>query len=95
MFMSLNGIFFGDCVAKEFSGNLHESPPVDLAIRTKSVLHQPHPARQGPKEAQPPRSPERPQKPRPSAGPPDLDELWRDFNRKLGGLFGGMKPGGR
>jgi len=26
-------------------------------------------------------------------GPPDLDELWRDFNRKLGGLFGG-RPGG-
>lgn len=27
------------------------------------------------------------------AGPPDLDELWRDFNRKLGGLFGGgQKP---
>lgn len=26
-------------------------------------------------------------------GPPDLDELWRDFNRKLGGLFGGK--GGR
>ncbi len=24
----------------------------------------------------------------PNAGPPDLDELWRDFNRKLGGLFG-------
>jgi modulator of FtsH protease HflK len=24
-------------------------------------------------------------------GPPDLDELWRDFNRKLSGLFGG-KP---
>lgn len=23
------------------------------------------------------------------SGPPDLDELWRDFNRKLGGLFGG------
>ena len=22
-------------------------------------------------------------------GPPDLDELWRDFNRKLSGLFGG------
>ena len=22
-------------------------------------------------------------------GPPDLDELWRDFNQKLGGLFGG------
>ena len=26
-------------------------------------------------------------------GPPDLDELWRDFNRKLSGLFGG-RPGG-
>jgi modulator of FtsH protease HflK len=24
-------------------------------------------------------------------GPPDLDELWRDFNKKLGGLFGGNK----
>ncbi|MEI8169341.1 MAG: FtsH protease activity modulator HflK [Rhodoferax sp.] len=28
-------------------------------------------------------------------GPPDLDELWRDFNRKLGGLFGGLKNAGR
>jgi modulator of FtsH protease HflK len=27
-------------------------------------------------------------------GPPDLDELWRDFNRKLGGLFGGNKGAG-
>jgi membrane protease subunit HflK len=25
-------------------------------------------------------------------GPPDLDELWRDFNRKLSGLFGGKTP---
>jgi membrane protease subunit HflK len=31
----------------------------------------------------------------PNQGPPDLDELWRDFNRKLGGLFGGRKQGGR
>jgi len=30
----------------------------------------------------------------PNQGPPDLDELWRDFNRKLGGLFGGAKNGG-
>ena len=30
----------------------------------------------------------------PNQGPPDLDELWRDFNRKLGGLFGGRgRPG--
>ena len=31
-------------------------------------------------------------------GPPDLDELWRDLNRKLSGLFGGRRgrgdPGG-
>lgn len=27
--------------------------------------------------------------------PPDLDELWRDLNRKLGGLFGGRNGGGR
>lgn len=27
-------------------------------------------------------------------GPPDLDELWRDFNRRLSGLFGG-RPGPR
>jgi modulator of FtsH protease HflK len=28
-------------------------------------------------------------------GPPDLDELWRDFNRKLSGLFGNSQGGGR
>ncbi|WP_393939808.1 FtsH protease activity modulator HflK [Piscinibacter sakaiensis] len=28
-------------------------------------------------------------------GPPDLDELWRDFNRKLSGLFGQKGGGGR
>jgi membrane protease subunit HflK len=27
-------------------------------------------------------------------GPPDLDELWRDFNRKLNGLFGRRGGGG-
>ena len=31
----------------------------------------------------------------PNQGPPDLDELWRDFNRKLGRLFGGARNGGR
>jgi membrane protease subunit HflK len=30
----------------------------------------------------------------PNQGPPDLDELWRDFNRKLGGLLGGRGNGG-
>ncbi|TFZ01001.1 FtsH protease activity modulator HflK [Ramlibacter henchirensis] len=32
--------------------------------------------------------PQRPER-GPNQGPPDLDELWRDFNRRLGGLFGG------
>ncbi len=31
---------------------------------------------------------------RPGQGPPDLDELWRDFNRKLNGLFGRRRGGG-
>ncbi|MBF6631399.1 MAG: FtsH protease activity modulator HflK [Comamonas sp.] len=29
-----------------------------------------------------------------SGQPPDLDELWRDLNRKLSGLFGGKPPQG-
>lgn len=37
------------------------------------------------------RPPNRPQGKGPNQGPPDLDELWRDFNRKLSGLFGGSK----
>lgn len=31
---------------------------------------------------------------RPNQGPPDLDEVWRDFNRKLSGLFGRRGGGG-
>ncbi|MDE2618379.1 MAG: FtsH protease activity modulator HflK, partial [Burkholderiales bacterium] len=30
-----------------------------------------------------------------AGGPPDLDELWRDFNQKLGQLFGGKGAGSR
>jgi membrane protease subunit HflK len=37
---------------------------------------------------------QRPEGKGPNQGPPDLDELWRDFNRKLGGLFGGRRGGG-
>jgi len=37
----------------------------------------------------PPQRPPSPSQQGPHAGPPDLDELWRDFNRKLGGIFGG------
>lgn len=41
-----------------------------------------------------PRPDNRPRGQGSNQGPPDLDELWRDFNRKLGGLFGGAKGGG-
>ncbi|HSO46257.1 MAG TPA: protease modulator HflK, partial [Rhodoferax sp.] len=53
------------------------------------------PPQQTPEDNTPPN--EAPQGPRRGAnqGPPDLDELWRDFNRKLGGLFGNVKGGGR
>ena len=50
-------------------------------------------------DARPNAEPENPapapeQRPRPKGnnqGPPDLDELWREFNKKLNGLFGGNK----
>ena len=50
-----------------------------------------------PEEASPPprNNPDRGDKRGANAGPPDLDELWRDFNRKLGGLFGNAKNVGR
>ncbi len=38
--------------------------------------------------------PRRPQRPN-GEGPPDLEELWRDFNRRLNGLFGKKAPGSR
>lgn len=53
----------------------------------------PEPPREQPREPQQPPRQQRPQGP--NQGPPDLDELWRDFNRKLGGLFGGNNRGGR
>jgi len=43
----------------------------------------------------PARDNERGQNRGPNQGPPDLDELWRDLNRKLGGLFGNVKNAGR
>lgn len=45
---------------------------------------------------EPPSTPanDRPKINKPAGQPPDLDELWRDLNQKLAGLFGG-KNGGR
>lgn len=45
-------------------------------------------------DRQPPKPGPRSQGQGPNQGPPDLDELWRDFNRKLSGLFGGVKNAG-
>lgn len=45
-------------------------------------------------DSQPPRNQNNGKGQGPNQGPPDLDELWRDFNRKLGGLFGGQRRGG-
>ena len=44
-----------------------------------------------PSDEKKPQEPPRP--PAGAGGPPDLDELWRDFNAKLGGLFGGKNGG--
>ena len=62
------------------------------------------PAGNRPPDADPPGAPtpppsgnnngNRPRGQGPNQGPPDLDELWRDLNRKLGGFFGGGKGGG-
>ena len=51
-----------------------------------------HPARPEP-DAPPPQGQPRGARPGNTQGPPDLDELWRDFNRKLSGLFGGGRGG--
>ena len=51
----------------------------------------PPPSGQAPQE--PPREPQRPGR-SPQAGPPDLDELWRDLNQKLGKLLGGRGGSG-
>jgi membrane protease subunit HflK len=42
-------------------------------------------------DREPPRRPQRPN----GEGPPDLEELWRDFNRRLNGLFGRKSGGSR
>ncbi|MBS3021214.1 hypothetical protein DJFAAGMI_03978 [Comamonas sp. PE63] len=52
-----------------------------------------------PEGERPPMPPAPEQRPRPSSSqqgqPPDLEEVWRDLNRKLSGLFGGGSGNGR
>jgi membrane protease subunit HflK len=45
-------------------------------------------------DQQRPQEPKRPSKDKDGEGPPDLDEMWRDFNKKLAGLFGKKPAGG-
>jgi membrane protease subunit HflK len=52
------------------------------------------PEEQGASANPPPARPDPGRKPV-GNGPPDLDELWRDFNDRLSGLFGGKKGPGR
>ena len=54
----------------------------------------PPPASPPPPPPPPSASPPPPQRPKGNDGPPDLDEVWRDFNRKLSSLFGGKGKGG-
>jgi membrane protease subunit HflK len=44
-------------------------------------------------DQKPQAEPKRPPSGAGAGGPPDLDELWRDFNAKLSGLFGNKKGG--
>jgi membrane protease subunit HflK len=53
------------------------------------------PAEEQGASANPPTSKPSPDRKPVGNGPPDLDELWRDFNDRLSGLFGGKKGPGR
>jgi len=55
---------------------------------------QPEPPRPDAEPPLPPSGNSRDQGKGPNQGPPDLDELWRDFNRKLGGLLGSARGAG-
>jgi len=66
------------------------SPQQGASPNTDPGANPPRPpdAEAKPDNESPPKQP-----PRPSAGPPDLDDIWRDFNRKLGQLMGGKRGG--
>ena len=52
-----------------------------------------NPGADKPVEAQP-KNPQPNNQPAKPDGPPDLDELWRDFNDRISGIFGGKKKPG-
>lgn len=67
-------------------GRDEDRPPSDASDSKPSDSNHSQPPAQ-------PRPTNRPRAQGPNQGPPDLDELWRDFNRKLSGLFGGKRSG--
>jgi len=89
-----------------FKGHVHAQPKPasSLAVLSQEPPKDPShsqpegPSASGSNEPQEPKN--QPQRPRSnSSGPPDLDELWRDFNRRIEGLFKGKgtssnEPGG-
>ncbi|WP_341315065.1 FtsH protease activity modulator HflK [Paraburkholderia sp. IMGN_8] len=65
-----------------------------LRMRTMLSLNDPRWGRgDGNGDRQRPNEPKRPQNGKDGEGPPDLDEMWRDFNRRLSRVFG-RKSGG-
>ncbi len=74
---NLNDSRWGRGDDKPAEGEAPEKPPED----------------EEPRSLPPPRGNGRSRGQGANQGPPDLDELWRDFNRKLGGIFGGGRGG--
>jgi membrane protease subunit HflK len=61
-------------------GNNYQAPKGDKDPKEGGENAQPNEPNQQPQGSR-----------RPNSGPPDLDDLWRDFNDKLNNLFGGKK----
>ncbi len=77
--------------------------PLNLAVMPASVVLSVEPPKESERDTPTGQNPQggEPQGPKneagrpsrgPSNGPPDLDELWRDFNQRIGGFFGGKGP---
>ncbi|MBU3620881.1 FtsH protease activity modulator HflK [Polynucleobacter sp. CS-Odin-A6] len=82
---SVNDPGWGNSHPGNGSKNAKDGQENDQAPKTEPG----NPDADKPVEAQPKNSPAKPD------GPPDLDELWRDFNDRISSIFGGKKkPGG-
>ena len=94
----LRGRFLGLFNLNDQKWGRGDDKPTDSSKPDDSKPNDPNPPDQQPNQpVAPPPAADNTRRPVRGAnqGPPDLDELWRDFNKKLGGLFGGNKNGGR